>query len=288
MKDALYIVLCVAVFFFLTFILTRAREWLKRNISEIEKRNADDAMKVKAIKLMIPTLFVASIVCAVFGVGTLIIPVLTVLFGVLMEKLQVFLNRYGGLLIICACAVIWWRGKHPKTPPVFEASMFAPSDAVVMKNAREGLYNLLDNISTVCASLAEQTEIYSPGTKGELAYPDITRCIRIEDGVAVVMVRLNYAGDTPPDRMRFLEHFNDRMLQKLNCGELLGHPPAVYIDINNTPHTAIQAIRCVPVKNERFIRLEVVRVNQAALALIDKVSRENQPVENGRGQLFDE
>ncbi len=95
----------------------------------------------------------------------------------------------------------------------------AMTDAIVMKHAKQGLNALLDHVFLVCESLAEQTEIDSPRTKGELACPDMQRCISIEDGVAVVTVQLHYVGEI--DTAKFLEHFNDRMEQKLNSGELM-------------------------------------------------------------------
>lgn len=162
----------------------------------------------------------------------------------------------------------------------------SPDDAVVMKNAKAGLEVLLDHIFIVSESLAEQTEIYAPRTLGELAYPDKTRCITIEDGVAVVTVRLDYAGEIVP--AQFLERFNDRMAQKLNSGELRDKPPAVFTDKDNTPHTSIQAIRCVPVQAQRYIRLEVIRVNQTAVALLDKIARANAPETDGEHQLYDD
>ncbi len=150
----------------------------------------------------------------------------------------------------------------------------SPADAVVMKHAKEGRNAMLDYISIVCESLAEQTEIYSPGTRGELAYPSLNRCIHMEKGVPVVSVQLHYEGEI--DTAQFKERFNDRMAQKLDSGELLGKPPALFYDKDNNPHTAIQAIRCVPFKGKKYIRLDAVRVNEAALALMDDVERESQ------------
>lgn len=162
----------------------------------------------------------------------------------------------------------------------------SPSDDIVMKHARQGLDALLDHIFLVTESLAEQTEIYSPRTKGELAYPDMKRCIHLEDGVAVVTAQIHYVGEIDP--VQFLERFNDRMAQKLNSGELSGHPPAIFTDTDNNTHTAIQAIRCVPVKGKQYIRLEVIRVNQAAVALLDKLDRERAPEAGGEDQLYDD
>lgn len=51
--------------------------------------------------------------------------------------------------------------------------------------------------------------------------------------------------------------------------------------------TAIQAIRCVPFKGKKYIRLDVVRVNEAALALMDEVERESQSMIDGEEQLDD-
>lgn len=159
-------------------------------------------------------------------------------------------------------------------PSKVSSTPLAQEDAVVMKHAKEGRNALLDYISVVCESLAEQTEIYSPGARDELAYPSLNKCIHIEKGVPVVSVQLRYEGEIDP--AQFKERFNDRMAQKLDGGELLSKPPSLFYDKDNIPHTAIQAIRCVPFKRKKYIRLDVVRVNEAALALMDEVERENQ------------
>lgn len=154
-----------------------------------------------------------------------------------------------------------------------------------MKHAKEGRNALLDNITIVCESLVEQTEIYTPGARDELAYPSLNKCIHMEKGVPVISVQLHYEGEIDP--AKFKERFNDRMAQKLDSGALSGKPPALFYDKDNTPHTAIQAIRCVPFKGKKYIRLDVVRVNEAALALMDEVERENQLTVDAEEQLDD-
>lgn len=183
---------------------------------------------------------------------------------------------------------IWYLffRKTGDKPPAVSTS----TNEVIMKHAKQGRSALLDHIFLVVESLAEQTEIYSPKTKGELAYPDTKRCIHIEDDVAVFTVQLHYAGEIDPKEfsLKFKERFNDRMAQKLNSGELPGHPNPVFYDADNETHTAIQAIRCTPVKGQKCIRLEVIRVNQAAVALLDKLDRESAPEANGEAQLYDD
>lgn len=173
--------------------------------------------------------------------------------------------------------------KAPEPPK--QEVVASPDDAVVMKHAEEGRNALLDMISIVCESLAEQTEIHRPGARDELAYPSLNKCIQIENGVAVVSVQLHYEGEIDP--AQFKERFNDRMAQKLDGGEFSGKPPALFYDKDNTPHTAIQAIRCVPFKGKKYIRLDVVRVNEKALALMDDVERERQAEVVAEEQLDD-
>lgn len=182
-------------------------------------------------------------------------------------------------------AVLGWAVDEPARPPV-KSDPPAQEDAVVMKHAKEGRNALLDHISIVCESLAEQTEIHRPGARDELAYPTLNKCIHMEKGVAVVSVQLHYEGEIDP--AKFKERFNDRMAQKLDSGEFSGKPPALFYDKDNTPHTAIQAIRCVPFKSRKYIRLDVVRVNEAALALMDDVEREAQAVADAEEQLYDD
>ncbi len=190
--------------------------------------------------------------------------------------------EFVGIFYIIAAAVT--ASTEAPEPPKQEV-VTPPADAVVMKHAKEGRNALLDYISIVCESLAEQTEIYSPGARDELAYPSLNRCIHMEKGVAVVSVQLHYEGEIDP--AQFKERFNERMGQKLDSGEFSGKPPALFYDKDNTPHTAIQAIRCVPFKGKKYIRLDVVRVNEAALALMDEVERERQSDAVAEEQLDD-
>lgn len=187
-----------------------------------------------------------------------------------------------GLLLFAVAAIYVFSvaekgGQHTKE--------VSKSDTIVMKHAMEGRNALLDMISIVCESLAEQTEIHRPGARDELAHPALNKCIHLEKGVPVVSVQLHYEGEIDP--AQFKERFNDRMAQKLDGGEFSGKPPALFYDKDNTPHTAIQAIRCVPFKGKKYIRLDVVRVNEEALALMDDVERERQAEVVAEEQLDD-
>lgn len=220
------------------------------------------------------------------AVGKIILPLVPVALVValllFLWNIRAIISKViSGILFFCVVIFMFTQGRGKNVQPA------AWPDEVVLKHAREGLETLLDHIFLVSESLAGQTEIYSPRTRKELACPDMKRCIQIEDGVAVVTVQLHYAGEEL-DAARFLERFNRRMAQKLNSGELRDKPPAVFTDMDNNTHTAIQAIRCIPVKGEQTIRLEVIRVNQAAIALLDKVDRENAPETGGETQLYDD
>lgn len=215
------------------------------------------------------------------AVGKVILLFLPVVLGVFLWSIREIIKWIAGLILtVWVITFMCMQGRNKNGQPTNQ------STEIAMKHAKEGLNALLDHIFLVSESLAEQTEICSPKTKGELAFPDKKRCIAIEDGVAVITVQLHYAGEEM-DTVRFLERFNRRMAQKLNNGELTGKPPAVFTDSDNNPHTAIQAIRCISVKGERAIRLEVIRVNQAAVPLLDKVEREKAPEAGGEAQLYD-
>ncbi len=232
-----------------------------------------------------PIKVIASILLPLLAVGVTIKLVLWIisLLNQAAAAIVAFVNKNLVPLVLVVSG-IWWLShrKGGEKPPAVNP----PNEKVVLKHAKQGLDALLDHILLVVESLAEQTEIYSPRTKGELAYPDKKRCIRIEDGVAVVTVRLHYAGELDP--VKFLGRFSDRMAQKLNAGELPGHPNPVFYDEDNETHTAIQGIRCIPVKSEKSVLLEVIRVNQAAIALLDKVERERLIEADDEEQLTDD
>lgn len=187
-----------------------------------------------------------------------------------------------GIFYIIA-AVVTANTEAPELPK--QEAVASPSDDIKMKHAKEGRNALLDYISIVCESLAGQTAIYRPGARDELAYPGLNRCIHMEKGVPVVSVQLHYEGEIDP--AQFKERFNDRMAQKLDSGTFSSKPPAIFYEKDGTPHTAIQAIRCVPLKGKKSLRLDVVRVNEAALALMDDVERESQSEVVAEEQLDD-
>lgn len=180
-------------------------------------------------------------------------------------------------------AVVTAATETPEPPK--QEVVTTPSDDIKMKHAKEGRNALLDYISIVCESFIEQMAIYRPGTRDELAYPSLNRCIHMEKGVPVVSVQLHYEGEIDP--AQFKERFNDRMAQKLDSGTFSSKPPAIFYEKDGTPHTAIQAIRCVPLKGKKSLRLDVVRVNEAALALMDDVERESQSEVAAEEQLDD-
>lgn len=212
------------------------------------------------------------------------------LFWLIIDLICLFLKQHGEQLLVFLGGPIlfvfgfWWLfvRKAEHEPQVVST----PENEVIMKHAKQGRNALLDNIFMVGESLAEQTEIYSPGTIGELAYPSLNRCIHLEDDVPVVTVQFRYEGEIDP--AKFLERFNNRMAQKLDSGELSGKPPVLFYDKDNNPHTAIQAIRCVPLKGKKYIRLDVVRVNEAALALMDEVERGGLSEADNEEQLTDD
>lgn len=219
------------------------------------------------------------------AVGKVILPLLPValtaaLLAYLWSIRETIIKIFSGILLMWT---IFYACKQEKG---LDKKNTRKPDAVVLKHARQGRAALLDHIMLVAESLSEQTEIYSPRSRGELAYPSVSKCITIENGVAVFTVRLRYEDEITPSK--FLERFNDRMAQKLDSGELWGNPPAVFYDKDNTPHTAIQAIRCVPIPGEKCVRLDVVRVNEAALALIDEVESKNPSEADERDQLYDD
>lgn len=162
------------------------------------------------------------------------------------------------------------------------------TDAVVMKHAIQGRDNLLDIILVVGESLEKQlTGMYTiqcPKSRGQLAYPHIKRCITVKNGVASIAVAFPYTGEA--DKVHFKERFNDRMCQMLNAYELPGRPNPVFPDKDNVPHTAIQAIHA-DIVGDRLI-LEVIRVTQAAIPLLDELDRAEGDGTNDQGLLYDD
>ena len=93
----------------LACIFYALREYIMQHMKEIEAAYQDDEMKVRAIKLLIPMLFVAFVAMLVLCIGTLAMPLLALLLGEFMAKLGAFIDSWGGFFIIVGCIVFWWR-----------------------------------------------------------------------------------------------------------------------------------------------------------------------------------
>ncbi len=159
--------------------------------------------------------------------------------------------EFVGLFYIIAAAVTA-ATPAPEVPK--QEAVVSPSDDIAMKYAKQGRDNLLDIILAVGESLEKQITgaytIQCPMSKGQLAYPHINRCIKVQNGVASTMVAFPYTGEI--DKNQFMERFNDRMCQMLNANELPGRPSSVFTGTDNVPRTSIQAIHA-DVVGERVI-----------------------------------
>lgn len=200
--------------------------------------------------------------------------------GSMVDYLGWVVSFYAAAVIITFCT------KSPEPPK--QEVVTPPSDDVAMKHAKEGRDTLLDIILAVGESLEAQiTGTYTvqcPKTKGQLAHPHINRCIQVKNGVASTMVAFPFAGEI--DKRQFSERFNDRMCQMLNAGELPYRQAPVFIGKDNIPRTAIQAIHS-DIVGDRII-LEVIRVTEEAIPLLNALDHESVNDTTDRDTLYDD
>lgn len=212
---------------------------------------------------------------------------LTALLAIIAILLFLWKWRYVIGIILFIVAALYCLSVAEKGGQHTEGKV-STTDAVVKKHAIQGRDNLLDIILVVGESLEKQlTGIYTiqcPKSRGQLAYPHIKRCITVKDGVASIAVAFPYTGEA--DKDHFKERFNDRMCQMLNAYELPGRPNPVFSDKDNVPHTAIQAIHA-DIVGDRII-LEVIRVTQAAIPLLDELDRAEGNGPDEQGLLYDD
>lgn len=231
-------------------------------------RDWQENRKPRAVGKVILPLIPAALICA--------------LLSFLWSIREAIVKAVGGILFVLIIVYMCKQGK-PK-----DNQTGNKSDAVVMQHAIQGRDNLLDIILVVGESLEKQlTGIYAiqcPKSRGQLAYPHINHCITVKDGVASIAVAFPYTGEA--DKDHFKERFNDRMCQMLNAYELPGRPNPVFSDKDNVPHTAIQAIHA-DIVGDRLI-LEVIRVTQEAIPLLDELDRAEGAELNVQGTLYDD
>ena len=221
------------------------------------------------------------------AVGKIILPLAPVALGYallafLWSIREAIVKAVGGVLFVLMIVYMCKQGQ-PK-----DNQTGKKSDTVIMKHAQQGLDNLLDIILVVGENLEKQLTgeytIQCPKTKGQLAYPHKNRSIAIKDGVASVTVAFPYTGEA--DKDHFMGRFNDCMCQMLNAYELPSRPNPVLFDKDNVPHTSIQAIHA-DIVGDRLI-LEVIRVTQEAIPLLDELDRAEGDGSNDQGTLYDD
>ena len=179
----------------------------------------------------------------------------------------VLLPLLGG---ICLYSLFVGKKEAPTTP--------VTENPLLLEHAKQGLVSLVEIVFAVLRDMAAYLSIVSPGSLSELYCPNKSSCIRIVNGVAVVSVMVHYTGEVNPSE--FLEMFNLRLSQRLDARDLPNLPAPVFYDSKNIPHTSIQAIGVTDCGG--YLKLDVVRVTEEAVALIDaiaiaKTNQENTP-----------
>lgn len=90
--------------------------WFKAQIEGDDTISDRDAKICHYLMFIMRGLFFLT---AAFSVGTIALPLLDALLTALLGTAANLFDKYGGLAIIIACVVVWWKSCHPKqvTPP---------------------------------------------------------------------------------------------------------------------------------------------------------------------------
>lgn len=187
------------------------------------------------------------------------------LFGLAFGFLALHWADIALIVGVPVCFFSWLSTRKKEAKPVTITS--TPPDALVLERAKQGLVALAEIVCAVLQDMAEYTPIVRPGSLSGLYCPNKSHCIRIKDHVAIISMMVYYKGEI--NSKQFTEMFNLRLSQRLDARDLPNLPDAVFSDAHNNPHTSIQAIGCLPCGD--YLKLDVVRVNEEAVALIDAI-----------------
>ncbi|WP_251447534.1 hypothetical protein [Vermiculatibacterium agrestimuris] len=100
-----------ALWALVTFAIHRFAGWLK---AQVEADNTISARDAKICHYGLLVLRGVSILTAVFSIGTIVLPLLDALLTTLLGTASDLFNKYGGLALIIAAVVIWWKNRQPK------------------------------------------------------------------------------------------------------------------------------------------------------------------------------
>lgn len=100
-----------ALWVLVTFAIHHFAGWLK---AQVEADNTISARDAKICHYGLLVLRGLSILTAVFSVGTIALPLLDALLTSLLGTASDLFNKYGGLALIIAAVVIWWKNRQPK------------------------------------------------------------------------------------------------------------------------------------------------------------------------------
>lgn len=236
------IFLYAALWASIAFLAYVPREWIKANLEEIKRKNANDAMKVKAIQLLVPVLFFVFAAAVILCIGTLVTPLLIMLFGEFMAKLGAFIDKFGGWFVIIGIAVFWWREKHPK--PKTDAELTPPKPPIDEMRARaERTYSTMQQTAYVIFTDACR---YLSGLVAPLSLAAVTASVKFDilpSGVVIYYFTIGKGNcDAPVDTLReILEHIIDQRLRAKDL-PLAVEPVYVSADGSTWPSLVVDGV----------------------------------------------
>lgn len=182
---------------------------------------------------------------ALLSVGSLLLPLLEVVLGAFMEKVYHLWDKYGGLAIIIACAVAYFKFTKHGTQPAEPASELNDSDMAYAKEEADTLHDDLTNlVYNAALDIAEIVPIVRPRDASGID----TGKIRQVGLMAVHQYTLDVSADQPLNeaamdavRKELTRHMEQRSKR---YGQLCpdDRPPVVYDVKNNGNFLLVEVV----------------------------------------------
>lgn len=211
--------------------------WLK---AQVEADNTISARDIKIYHYLILILRGASILTAVFSVGTIALPLLDALLTALLGTASDLFNKYGGLALIVGAAVIWWKNRHPK-------QSIAPAAVtdVDIELARQAAMDMqgyaLGLMFRVLTAISSFTPVIRPRSTHDIeVHSTDGASFYMKDNIVIYQAEVEVEGEITPEVEDTIQREAQRYAQKyivdyptLISPEAGGHAPVEVLGVKN-------------------------------------------------------
>lgn len=185
--------------------------WLK---AQVEADNTISARDAKICHYGLLVLRGLSILTAVFSVGAIALPLLDALLTALLGKASDLFNKYGGLALIIAAVVIWWKNRQPKQT-IAPAAVTDADIELARQAAMDMQEYALGFMLRVLIAISSFTPIIRPSdTRGIEVHSNNGASFYMKDNIVIYQAEVEVEGEITPEVEDTIQREAQRYAQK--------------------------------------------------------------------------